>query len=59
MPGIVQQRANQGEHVILIDLNTGFPSSNGFASDNIHPNDGVGYPWMGDKWYATIKQYLK
>jgi hypothetical protein len=58
IPGIVQMRASQGKHVILIDLNTGFPSSNGLSSDNIHPNDSVGYPWMGDQWYAAIQQYL-
>jgi hypothetical protein len=23
----------------------------GFASDDIPPNDTVGYPWMGDQWY--------
>ena len=33
-------------------------SSNGFGSDNIHPNDSVGWPWMGDQWYAAIQQYL-
>ncbi len=58
IPGLVQQRAGQGKHVILVDMNTGFPSNNGFGSDNIHPNDSVGYPWMGDKWYAAIQQYL-
>jgi hypothetical protein len=56
--GIVQTRASQGKHVILVDMNTAFPSSNGLGSDNIHPNDGVGYPWMGDQWYAAIHQYL-
>ena len=58
IPGVVQARAAKGKHIILVDMNTGFPSSNGFASDNIHPNDTVGYPWMGDKWYATIAPYL-
>jgi hypothetical protein len=58
IPGIVQARAAKGKHIILVDMNTGFPSSNGFASDNIHPNDTVGYPWMGDNWYGTIAPYL-
>jgi len=58
IPSIVQQRASQGKHLIVVDLNTGFPLSNGLGSDNIHPNDTVGYPWMGDKWYAAIQQYL-
>src|SRR5271169_4535825 len=26
IPGVVQQRANQGKHVILVDMNTGFPT---------------------------------
>jgi lysophospholipase L1-like esterase len=55
---LVQQRAAQGKHVLVVDMNTGFPTSNGYASDNLHPNDAVGYPWMGDKWYATIGSYL-
>ncbi len=58
IPGLVQQRANAGKHVLLVDMNTGFPTSNGYGSDNIHPNDTVGYPWMGDRWYTTIKAYL-
>lgn len=53
-----QQRASQGKHVLLVDMNTGFPTTNGYASDNLHPNDATGYPWMGDKWYAVIKSYL-
>jgi len=58
IPGIVQARAAQGRHVVVVDMNTGFPQTNGFASDNVHPNDAVGYPWMGDKWYSAISQYL-
>jgi hypothetical protein len=58
IPSMVQQRANQGKHVIMVDMNTGFPAANGYASDNIHPNDAVGYPWMGDQWYEAIKPYL-
>ncbi len=56
---LVQQRANQGKHVLVVDMNTGFPTSNGYASDNLHPNDAVGYPWMGDKWYGAITPYLR
>ena len=57
VPGIVKQRAAQGKHVIYVEMFTGFPSG-GLGSDNLHPNYNVGYPWMGDTWYATIKQYL-
>jgi hypothetical protein len=58
IPALVQQRASQGKHVLVVDMNTGFPTANGFGSDNIHPNDAVGYPWMGDKWYGEIGPYL-
>src|SRR5262249_1348025 len=57
VPGVVQQRAPQGKHVIFVEMFKGFPS-NGLGSDNLHPNDNVGYPFMGDTWYAAIQQYL-
>jgi GDSL-like lipase/acylhydrolase family protein len=57
VPGVVQQRATQGKHVIFVEMFKGFPS-NGLGGDGIHPNDNVGYPFMGDTWYAAIRQYL-
>jgi hypothetical protein len=57
VPGIVQQRAAQGQHVIYVEMFKGFPN-NGLGSDGIHPNDNIGYPWMGDTWYSAIKSYL-
>ncbi len=36
IPGIVQTRVAAGKHIIIVDLNTGFPSS-GLSSDNVHP----------------------
>jgi hypothetical protein len=56
VPGIVQQRAAQG-NVIYVEMFKGFPN-NGLGSDGIHPNDNIGYPWMGDTWYSAIKSYL-
>ena len=44
--------------MIVVDMNTNFRLSNGLGGDNIHPNDSVGYPWIGDKWYAAVQQYL-
>jgi len=52
IPGIVQTRVAAGKHIIIIDLNTSFPSS-GLSSDNVHPNTS-GYAWMGDRFYDLI-----
>jgi lysophospholipase L1-like esterase len=56
IPGVIQQRASQGKHVIFVDQST--PPTGALSTDGVHPNDTVGYPWMGDNWYATIKSYL-
>jgi len=52
IPGIVATRVAAGKHIIVIDLNTGFPSGD-LSSDNVHPNP-TGYAWMGDRWYDAI-----
>jgi hypothetical protein len=52
IPGIVKTRADAGKHVIVVDLNTAFPSS-GLSSDNVHPNVS-GYAWMGDRFYDAV-----
>lgn len=57
IPGVVQERINQGFNVILVDQYKNFPS-NGLASDNLHPND-TGYKFLGQTWYNAIKGYLK
>jgi lysophospholipase L1-like esterase len=56
IPGVIKQRADQGKHVIYVDMST--PPSGALSTDGVHPNDTVGYPWMGDTWYAAIKAYL-
>jgi len=58
IPGMIEAKAAQGKHVIYVEMFEGFPP-NGLASDNIHPNDDIGYPWMGDTWYAAIEGYLR
>ena len=50
IPGVVAQRVAQGKHVIVVDLNTGFPAGD---MDSVHPYQS-GYNWMGDKWYDAI-----
>jgi len=56
VPGIVQQRANAGKHVILVDQFKGFNMSD-LSSDNVHPNEG-GYEKMAGVFYTAIKPYL-
>jgi lysophospholipase L1-like esterase len=56
IPAIIQERASAGKHIVLIDLNTGFPMAD-LSSDNVHPNV-MGYAWMGDKWYDAIGSLL-
>jgi lysophospholipase L1-like esterase len=56
LPAIVDKRAKAGAHIILIDLNKGFPSG-GIASDGVHPNE-TGYTFMADGWYKAISSYL-
>ncbi len=50
IPGVVATRVAAGKHVIVVDLNTGFPSGD---MDSVHPYQS-GYNWMGDKWYAAV-----
>ena len=50
IPGVVAQKVAQGKHVIVVDLNTGFPAGD---MDTVHPYQS-GYQWMGDKWYAAV-----
>jgi len=56
IPGVIQQRVAQGQHVLPVDMST--PPTGALSTDGVHPNDTVGYPWMGDTWYAAIKSYL-
>jgi lysophospholipase L1-like esterase len=57
IPALVQQRAAQGKHIIMVDMNTGFDVPTMLGTDNIHPNL-KGYVFMGDTWYAAIKSVL-
>ncbi len=55
IPGIVDEKAAAGAHVIFVDQNTGFPTNQ--LPDQIHPN-AAGYAVMGTVWYDAIKSYL-
>jgi lysophospholipase L1-like esterase len=51
LPAIVEARAKGGEHVMLVDMHTGFPTS--LLGDGVHPNQ-TGYERMAGVWYAAI-----
>jgi lysophospholipase L1-like esterase len=61
IPGLVQQRAAAGKHIVLLDMYTTFTSNTNYKTalmnDNLHPN-ATGYAAMGDAWYATIRPVL-
>lgn len=55
VPGLVEERANAGKHVILVDQFEGFPTSE--LGDGVHPNE-TGYARMAAVWYEAIESYL-
>jgi lysophospholipase L1-like esterase len=48
---VIKQRADAGKHVQLVDMFTGFPSSE--LADGVHPNQ-QGSARMAGVWYAAI-----
>lgn len=52
---LVQKRVAAGEHISLVDMYTGFPTSE--LGDGVHPNE-MGYSRMADVWYAAISGIL-
>lgn len=55
VPGMIEERANNGAHIIFVDQFDGFPTSE--LGDGVHPNE-MGYNRMGDTWYEAISSYL-
>jgi lysophospholipase L1-like esterase len=51
LPAIVDERAEAGDHVILVDMYTDFPTS--LLGDGVHPNQ-MGYERMAEVWYEAI-----
>jgi lysophospholipase L1-like esterase len=56
VPGVVQQRASAGKHVLYVDMFSALTNSD-LGSDQVHPNEG-GYEKMAVVWYNAIKPYL-
>lgn len=54
IPGVVQQRSDNGSHVLAVDFTT-FSTSNLHTDDCIHPTN-AGYQLFGDYWYDFITQ---
>ena len=55
IPPLVEERAAQGEHIVLVDMYTDFSES--LLNDGVHPNP-EGYALMADRWYAAIAEVL-
>jgi lysophospholipase L1-like esterase len=53
---IVGTRAAAGQHVVLVDMHTGFPTAE--LPDRIHPNE-AGYVRMANVWYTAIGDLLR
>jgi lysophospholipase L1-like esterase len=57
IPGLVQVRAANGQHIVMADMNTNFNTSTMLGSDGLHPN-ATGYKFMADRWYSVIGNLL-
>jgi lysophospholipase L1-like esterase len=55
VPGMVEERADAGAHIIYVDQFEGFPTSE--LGDGVHPNQ-AGYARMAGKWFEAIEEYL-
>jgi lysophospholipase L1-like esterase len=61
IPAVVQQRADAGKHVIMVDMFTPFVRNPSYKTallfDEVHPND-AGHVILGQTWYAAIRSIL-
>jgi lysophospholipase L1-like esterase len=57
IPGLVSARAQQGKHVLLVDMYGAFTAHAAYKTDylanKLHPND-AGFVVMGGVWYAAL-----
>lgn len=52
IPEVIAQRADAGNHVMLVDMSAALTTGDLF--DSLHPNDG-GYKKMADVWYRGLQ----
>jgi lysophospholipase L1-like esterase len=55
IPALVEERAADGKHIVLVDMYTEFPEP--LIEDGVHPN-AEGYELMADRWYEKISALL-
>jgi hypothetical protein len=55
LPDVVKAHAGKGQHVVLVDMHTGFPSDG--LADGTHPNK-TGCDFMAGVWYSAIGRLL-
>jgi len=56
IPDLVKARTSAGKHIVIVDMNTDFPTSD-LQTDGVHPTK-QGYDLMADRWYAVIAALL-
>jgi lysophospholipase L1-like esterase len=56
IPGIVQNKVNQGKLVYVVDMYGALTTAD--LADTVHPN-ATGYNKMGDVWFNAVRNDLK
>jgi lysophospholipase L1-like esterase len=62
IPGVVQQRVDDGKHLLLVNMTAAFNAANpnnplSLLAEGLHPNNN-GYGVMARTWYAAIEEFL-
>ncbi len=58
LAALVGTKQAAGYNVVLVDMNTDYPTPwSTTLPDNVHPND-TGYQWMAEQWYDAVAAYL-
>jgi lysophospholipase L1-like esterase len=58
IPGVVKARADQGKHILVVDMFTPFnPNKASLLEDQWHPNL-QGYVLLGTQWYQVLQSLL-
>jgi lysophospholipase L1-like esterase len=58
IPALVQERADAGKHIVLVDMYTPFsPNKAALLEDQWHPNL-AGYVLIGSQWFDALGPYL-